>query len=292
MHLDEFLCENDFKGQWEAQQGPMGERWLHRSRRGREDENGKGGGALSVQQIRGGANFQSAESGTYGERSPFGNYEMKSEVEEQWADDEEDEHVKKTTRWVPKTVMDRQWKQWAKEQEEITLSPLTKVVPERLSRMGNRSDGNEYPGWTLVEFTVDSGATETVMGLSQLSQVPLQKSSTSHGARYEVANGAIIENQGERRFIGVCFDCEGNARGIARRFTAQVCDVNKALLSVGRLEDAGYEVKFGGRGRSWIRDNLTGEKMMMDKRGHSYILELWVRTGARAAGFARQGDKE
>ena len=114
---------------------------------------------------------------------------------------------------------------------------------------GGKSGENEYPGWTLIEFTVDSGATETVMGVSQLSQVPLQRSSTSHGAKYEVANGAIIENQGERRFIGVCFDCEGNTRGVARRITAQVCDVNKALLSVGRLEAAGYEVKFGGRGK-------------------------------------------
>jgi len=109
---------------------------------------------------------------------------------------------------------------------------------------------------------------------------------------YEVVNGAIIENQGERRFTSVCFDCEGNTRGILRRFTAQVCDVNKALLSVGRLEDAGYEVKFGGRGRSWIRDNSTDEKMMMEKWGHSYILGLWVRTSPRASGFARQGCEE
>ncbi len=169
------------------------------------------------------------------------------------------------------------------------ISPLTKILP--LDRMGTRSnDVDEYPGWALIEFTVDSGATETVMGLSQLNHIPVQRSTNSHGARYEVANGAIIENQGERRFVGVSF--EGNARGVARRIVAQVCDVNKALLSVGRLEQAGYKVKFGGRGRSWIRDQSTGDRMMLEKRGHCYILGLWVRTGANASGFARQGNKE
>ena len=108
--------------------------------------------------------------------------------------------------------MDQNWNEWAKKQEEKALAPLVKMT-EKLDRMGSRAGGNEYPGWTLIEFTVDSGATETVMGLSQMNQIPIQRSVMSHGARYEVANGAIIENQGERRFVGVCFDCEGNARG-------------------------------------------------------------------------------
>ncbi len=55
---------------------------------------------------------------------------------------------------------------------------------------------------------------------------------------------------------------------------------------------AGYEVKFGGRGRSWIRDNSTGEKMMMEKKGRAYILGLWVRTSPTASGFIRQGCEE
>ena len=46
-------------------------------------------------------------------------------------------------------------------------------------------------------------ATETVMGLAQLSHVPTRPSTTAHGAKYEVADGAIISNEGEKKFIGV-----------------------------------------------------------------------------------------
>ncbi len=183
-----------------------------------------------------------------------------------------------------------------KQGKEQQLSPLVRVSAKDLGVEELNAVAEEidlYPGWSKLEFTVDSGATETVMGLAQLAKIRVRRSRTSHGALYEVANGGIIENEGERCFTGVSYRDERDAVGVSRVVTAQVTSVNKALLSVARLEAAGYEVKFGGKGGSWIRDAKTGEKMMLEKRRGSYILTLWVKDPEvgdenRAQGFARQ----
>ena len=56
---------------------------------------------------------------------------------------------------------------------------------------------------------------------------------------------------------------------------AQVCDVNKALLSVRRLTQAGNKVVFDPNG-SYIENLETGEKMNMQEKGGMYVLKLWV----------------
>ena len=64
--------------------------------------------------------------------------------------------------------------------------------------------------------------------------------------------------------------------GTERNMTAQVCDVNKALLSVKRVVKAGNRVVFDEDG-SYIEDKQTGEKMWMEENNGMYILKLWVR---------------
>ena len=63
--------------------------------------------------------------------------------------------------------------------------------------------------------------------------------------------------------------------GTERNMTAQVCDVNKALLSVKRVVKAGNRVVFDEDG-SYIEDKQTGEKMWMEENNGMYILKLWV----------------
>ncbi len=92
---------------------------------------------------------------------------------------------------------------------------------------------------------------------------------------------------GERRFKGFVFNGKGDQRGISRGFCAQITEVNKPLLSVGRLEAAGYRVRFDGPKNSYIEDKQNGENMRMEKRGHVYVLRVFVRD--TAAGFTRQG---
>ena len=52
-------------------------------------------------------------------------------------------------------------------------------------------------------------------------------------AVYEVANGDRIPNLGEKRFVGV------SEEGVSRNITAQVCEVNKGLLSVKKVVENG-----------------------------------------------------
>ena len=52
------------------------------------------------------------------------------------------------------------------------------------------------------------------------------------GVRNEVASGTLIPNLGEKRFIAAGED------GELRKMTAQICDVNKALLSVSKVVKA------------------------------------------------------
>ena len=90
------------------------------------------------------------------------------------------------------------------------------------------------------------------------------------GVEYEVADGTKIPNKGEKTFTGE------TKESIARRITAQVADVNKALLSVSKITKAGNRVVFDEDG-SYIEDKVTGQKMWMEHEGGMYTLKMWVR---------------
>ena len=55
--------------------------------------------------------------------------------------------------------------------------------------------------------------------------------------------------------------------------TAQVCDVNKALLSVSKMVKAGNRVIFDPEG-SYIEDKNTGECMNLKEKNGMYMLSL------------------
>ena len=88
---------------------------------------------------------------------------------------------------------------------------------------------------------------------------------------YEVANGVRIPNLGEKQFIAV------SDEGISRQITAQVCEVNKGLLSVRRMVDAGNRVVFEKSG-SYIEDPHAGEVMYLEERQGMYVLKLWTKS--------------
>ena len=76
------------------------------------------------------------------------------------------------------------------------------------------------------------------------------------GVEYAVASGHKIPNPGEKKFVGT-----GDG-GLTRHITAQVCEVNKALLSVKRMMSVGNGVAFDTEG-SYIEDKSTREMMWM-----------------------------
>ena len=97
--------------------------------------------------------------------------------------------------------------------------------------------------WVEIDVAVDSGASETVMsektlaGVIEITEGPACK----RGVMYEVANGVQIPNLGERKFVGFIGD------GIARGMTAQICAVNKTLMSVSKFTGKGEPCDFRRR---------------------------------------------
>ena len=125
-------------------------------------------------------------------------------------------------------------------------------------------------GWEEVELAVDSGASETVIGEHMVQSAELRDGIASkRGVEYEVANGVRIPNLGEKRFVGTTDE------GISRSLTAQVCSVNKALLSVSRLIQNGNRVVFDSEG-SYVEDKGTGEVMGLQEKHGMFMLRLWT----------------
>ena len=144
-----------------------------------------------------------------------------------------------------------------------------------------------FQGWQEIEVTVDSGACDTVMPLSLCSDITLRESEQQRsGLESEVANGASIRNEGERR----CLMMTRNARG-PKNIAFQVADVRKALLSITRAADAGYECHLNSHG-GYLLDTYTGEKVPIARKGNLYVMRALVKEAPEYKpdqGFQRQG---
>ena len=153
-----------------------------------------------------------------------------------------------------------------------TVSMLTRKAGGALSHV-------DYRGWREVEITVDSGACDTVMPTFEHEHITLHESEGKRNKlEYEVANGESISNDGERR----CLLMTQGAKQ-ARRITFQCADVHKALLSVTRCADIGYDCvpkKWGG----YLEDSRTKERVPIRRKGNLYIIQAWIKED-----FQRQG---
>ena len=132
--------------------------------------------------------------------------------------------------------------------------------------------------WVEVELTADTGACDTVIPRDLCVSIPIQPSLQSlRCMEYEVANGETIPNLGERRcLMWTEFATE------ARAINMQVADVHKALLSLSRCADIGFESKFG-RVAGALIDEDTGGVIPLQRKGNLYVLKCWL----RAAPFGR-----
>ena len=164
---------------------------------------------------------------------------------------------------------------------ELVASKKEKRNNKRVSSLGIRmpeglKSVEEAPEWEVLEMAVDSGASESVVSDEMLTRVTtVEGDAMKKGVQYEVADGTLIPNLGEKKFIAV------SDNGVARQMRAQVCEVNKALLSVHRVVQAGNRVVFAASG-SYVEDEQTGETMELVEKGGMYMLKLWV----KAQGFS------
>ena len=156
-----------------------------------------------------------------------------------------------------------------------SLSPTTFVT----NALYPVSQG-EADGWVEVEMCADTGACDNVMPQNMLSHVQVVPSEQSKaGVLYEVANRQTIPNLGERRLLMWPETSES-----PKKITMQVADVHKALLSLSRCADMGYESRFGKWAGALI-DSVSGEVIPLQRKGNFYTLKVWV----KADSFIRPG---
>ena len=104
-------------------------------------------------------------------------------------------------------------------------------------------NGLTDPEWEELEFVVDSGSSGTVISEDTLPGVKLMETKASRErVEFECANGDRIYNLGQKKFQAV------TEENIGRSVTAQVCSVNKSLLSVSKVTRGGARVIFDSSG--------------------------------------------
>ena len=63
---------------------------------------------------------------------------------------------------------------------------------------------------------------------------------------------------------------------VPKLLTFQVADVHKALLSISRCADMGFECHLGQSG-GFLLDKTTGEQIPLTRKDNLYMLKTWVR---------------
>ena len=145
-----------------------------------------------------------------------------------------------------------------------SIGMLMTITPEVISSV-------QQDGWEEVDLVVDSGASETVIGPEMVQSVEVTEGPAyRQGVKYEVANGIRIPNMGEKKFFGI------SGEGFHRQMKAQVCGINKGLLSVSKLVEKGNRVIFDSEG-SYIEDRQTQERMYLKESRGLYMLNLWIK---------------
>ena len=101
------------------------------------------------------------------------------------------------------------------------------------------------------------------------------------GMEHGVATGQSIPNPGEK-------NCELWTEGASgpKSISMQEADAHKALLSLSRCADIGFESRFGAAFGCLI-DTVTGEVTPLQRRGNLYTLRAWI----SAAPFGRPDQK-
>ena len=84
-----------------------------------------------------------------------------------------------------------------------------------------------------------------------------------------MADGSLIPHKRCKQFAAV------SEEGKQRWISANVTDVERPLLSVGSIVQAGCKVTFD-RGGSYIEDPYKKERMFLEPSGGLYMLKMWV----------------
>ena len=163
--------------------------------------------------------------------------------------------------------------------KNIPHRPLTTEKP--INAVPTSSNGKFDERWRRLSVAVDSGAAETVIPYSEVSDYPVMPTEASRsGLNYASATGDPIPNLGEQR-LPLC-----TQEGTLRSMTFQAAPVSRALGSVMRMCRSGHKCVFADEG-SYIQNKNTGEINWLREEEGNYMLDVWV-VPSEAAGFGGQ----
>ena len=154
-----------------------------------------------------------------------------------------------------------------------SLSPLDFTEATKHAMLSSAGAvGNDDEEWIEVELCADTGACDTVMPRKLCGRIPITPSLQSLNCmEYEVADGNTIPNLGERK----CLMWTEGATS-ERQMNLQVADVHKALLSLSRCADMGFESRFGRLAGALI-DKETEEVIPLQRTANLYVLKCWLK---------------
>ena len=139
--------------------------------------------------------------------------------------------------------------------------------------MGIHHVGDQHEGkmWRKMSLAIDSGAAETVIPHTLVTEYPIVETEKSRsGACYASATGEPIPNLGEQKLP------MATEEGSMRAMTFQAAPVAKPLGSVKRICQAGHYVIFDEEG-SYIMNKATGELNWLREQNGNYMLDVWIR---------------
>ena len=180
------------------------------------------------------------------------------------------------------------------ERDELSDAQWTNVVNKK-KKMAKGSQLQEitinqvktkgWEFWGTSEVTIDSAAEESVCPRLWGDMFELDEVLPGNEMKLRNANGGKIAHHGQR---DIMFEVEGE-ESMLMGMGFQASDVRKPLAAVHRIVEKGNKVQFGpGDEDNFIMNVKTGKKIMLRKKGRSYVMDVEFAKQARATPFQRQ----
>ena len=119
-----------------------------------------------------------------------------------------------------------------------------------------------------VKITIDSGASDSVCPKDWAPVFQTVACEPGKAKSFVNASGVAINHYGNKK---VSLKTAGTNKVIGMPF--RVCDVRKPLAAVRNICEKGNLVQFGSEpGESFIKNKVTGEKVMLEKDNGQYVM--------------------
>ena len=175
---------------------------------------------------------------------------------------------------IQKPIIHDSWRLCTGEEDKEKDKKIQELNAVNMEGWESGSSGNFW-------ITIDSGASENVISEKLAPRFPTKPSAGSReGVQYTTASGEAMPNRGEKDIKVVTQ--EGNRCMLKM----QVTDVQKPLMSVARICDAGHRVIFDRSG-GVIEHESSGQRTRFQREDNVYRLK--VDFADASPGFTRQG---